>query len=115
MSLADLQRLQAENVYLRDLLLKNNIAIPATIPVTTISTTTTQPSMLTAPQQPSTFAALTGALGQGLQTFGPLAAQAALAASAAQKGQRGQAALQGALGGFAAVPPQAQVQQQYRQ
>ncbi len=111
MSLADLQRLQAENVYLRDLLVKNNIAIP----VTTISTTTTQPSMLTAPQQPSTFAALTGALGQGLQTFGPLAAQAALAASAAQKGQRGQAALQGALGGFVAVPPQAQLQPQYRQ
>jgi len=101
MSLADLQRLQAENQYLRNLLLQNNIALP-----TTMTPTQAPASMLT---PPSTFAALTSALGQGIQTLGPLAAQAALAASAAQKGQRGQAALQGALSGFA-VPPGAQPQ-----
>ena len=107
MSLADLQRAQAENLFLRTLLAQNNIAIPP-MPATSAIPTQPAPSMLTAPAaQPSTFAALTGALGQGLQTFGPLAAQAALAASAAQKGQRGQAALQGALSGFAAVPPAA--------
>ena len=109
MSLADLQRVQAENLFLRSLLAQNNIAIPSMPSVQSQPA----PSMLTAPQpqqQSSTFAALSGALGQGIQTFGPLAAQAALAASAAQKGQRGQAALQGALSGFA-VPPAAQQQQ----
>ena len=113
MSLADLQRVQAENIFLRGLLVQNNIVIPP-MPTTTATPAPAaqQPSMLT-PPQPSTFAAITGALGQGLQPFGPLAAQAALAASAAQKGQRGQAALQGALGGFA-VPPAATPQPRFQ-